>query len=153
MVETSFVLLVFLGFIFLIVDETRGILAKVTLQHAVRSGVRYAVTSQTAVSGGTQLGQVASIKQEVQNQSMGFLSTSDLSSHVTVTFWTVNSNLPKQVTGTGANAAGNLVVVSVNAWPFAPIASVLHSGSSIPITVSSGDLIESSGSGTAPPPL
>lgn len=149
MVETSFVLLVFLGFIFLIIDESMAIFAKATLQHAVRSGVRYAVTSQTSGS----LGQVASIKQVVQNQSMGFLSSSDLSSYVEVTFYSVSSNPPALVTGAGSNAAGNMVVVSVNAWPFRPLAPVLHSGSTILITVNSGDLIETSGSGGSPPPL
>ena len=95
LVEACFVLLVFLGFIFLIFDISWGIFAKVTLQHAVRMGVRYAVTSQTAVSGGTQLGQVASIKQVVQRESMGFLKSSDLSSYVTVSFYSVSSNPPE----------------------------------------------------------
>lgn len=148
MVETACVLLVFLGFIFLIVDETMVILAKATLQHAVRSGVRYAITSQTSGS----LGQLASIKQVVQQQAMGFLSSTDLG-YITIDLWTVTTNPPTKVTGPGSNAAGNLVVVSVSAWPFTPLAPILHSGASIPITVSSGDLIESSGSGTAPPPL
>jgi len=149
MVETAFSLLVFLGFIFLIIDLSMGILAKATLQNAVRAGVRYAVTSQTSGS----LGQVDSIKQAVQSQAMGLLSTSDLSSYVTVDFYTVSSNPPTKVTGTGANAAGNLVIVGVSAWPFKPLAPVLHSGASIPLTVSSGDLIESTGTGANPPPL
>jgi Flp pilus assembly protein TadG len=149
MVETAFSLLIFLGFTFLIVDVAMGVLAKATLQNAVRAGVRYAVTSQTSGS----LGQVDSIKQVVQSQAMGFLSTSDLSSYVSVTFYSVNSDPPALVTGVGSNLAGNMVVVSVNSWPFKPLAPVLHSGVSIPITVSSGDLIESSGSGGSPPPL
>ena len=149
MVETAFSLLVFLGFIFLIIDLSMGILAKATLQNAVRAGVRYAVTSQTSGA----LGQVDSIKQVVQSQAMGFLSASDLTSYVTVTFYSVSSNPPAVVTGVGSNLAGNMVVVSVNAWPFTPLAPVLHSGAAIPITVSSGDLIESSGSGGSPPPL
>ena len=149
MVETAFSLLVFLAFIFLIIDLSMGILAKATLQNAVRAGVRYAVTSQTSGA----LGQVASIKQVVRSQAMGFLSASDLSSYVTVSFYSVSSNPPAPVTGVGSNAAGNLVIVSVNGWPFRPLAPVLHSGASIPITVSSGDLIESTGTGANPPPL
>jgi Flp pilus assembly protein TadG len=150
MFETALCLLVFLGFIFLITDLSMGILAKMTLQHAVRSGVRYAITSQTSGS----LGQVASIKQVVQAQSMGFLSASAASTYVTVTFCSVNTNPPVcGLTGVGSNLAGNLVIVSVNAWPFTPIAPVLHSGAAIPLSVSAGDLIESSGSGASPPPL
>jgi len=147
--EAALVLPVFLGFICLIVDLSWAILAKATLQHAVRSGVRYAVTSQTSGA----LGQVASIKQVVQNESLGFLSTSDLTSYVTVTFYSVSSNPPALVTGVGSNLPGNLVIVSVSAWPFQPIAPLFHSGAAIPITASSGDLIESSGSGASPPPL
>lgn len=149
MVEAALVFLVFLGFIFLILDESMAIFAKVSLQHAVRSGVRYAVTSQTSGS----LGQLASIKQVVQDQSMGFLSTSDMSTYVTITFYSVNTATPAAVTGAGSNGAGNLVVVSVNAWPFKPWTPIGHSGANIPITVSSGDLIESSGAGFVPPAL
>jgi Flp pilus assembly protein TadG len=149
MVETSFSLLLFLGFIFLIIDLSMGIFMKVTLQNAVRAGVRYAVTSQTSGS----LGQVASIKQVVQSQAMGFLSASDLTTYVKVTFYSVSSNPPALVTGVGSNLAGNMVIVSVNGWPFNPLAPVLHSGAAIPITVSSGDLVESSGTGGSPPPL
>jgi Flp pilus assembly protein TadG len=127
-----------------------GIFLKATLQNAVRAGVRYAVTSQTSGS----LGQVASIKQVVQSQAMGFLSTSDMSNYVSVSFCTVTTNPPVcGLTSVGSNAAGNLVIVSVNGWPFRPLAPVLHSGASIPITVSSGDLIESTGTGANPPPL
>jgi Flp pilus assembly protein TadG len=153
MVEAAFVLIVFLGFIFLIFDVSWAIFAKATLQHAVRAGVRYAVTSRTILSGGTQLGHVASIKQVVQSESMGFLSASDVSSRVTVTFWSVSSNPPAQVTVAGANSAGNMVVVSVNGWNLNPLAPLLRSSSPVQISVSSGDLIESSGSGGAPPPL
>jgi Flp pilus assembly protein TadG len=149
MVEASFSLLLFLGFIFLIIDLSMGIFLKATLQNAVRAGVRYAVTSQTSGS----LGQVASIKQVVQSQAMGFLSASDLTTYVNVTIYSVNTIPPALVTGVGSNMAGNMVIVSVNGWPFKPLAPVLHSGAAIPLTVSSGDLIESSGTGGSPPPL
>ncbi len=149
LVEAALVFLVFLGFIFLILDLSMAIFSKVTLQHAVRAGVRYAVTSQTSGA----LGQLASIKQVVKNQSMGILSTSDVSTYVTITFYTVSTATPTVVTGTGSNAAGNLVVVSVRGWPFRPWTPIGHSSASIPITVSSGDLIESSGAGFTPPAL
>ena len=153
LVEVAFVLVVLLGFIFLIFDVSWALFAKATLQHAVLSGVRYAVTSQTATSGGTQLGQVASIKQVVQQQSMGFLSASDLNSFVSVSFYSVASATPLQVTGTGANAAGNLVVVSVNGFNLNPLAPFMRSSAPVLINASSGDLIESSGTGGIPPPL
>jgi hypothetical protein len=77
---------------------------------------------------------------------------------VDVSFYSVSSNPPTKLSLTsgvesGANVAGNLIMVSVNAWPYNPIAPLLHSSEATGITVSSGDLIESSGSGQIPPPL
>jgi Flp pilus assembly protein TadG len=153
MIEAVFVLMLVLGFSSLIIDTAWGIFAKVTLQHAVRAAVRYGVTSQTSTSGGQPLGQVASIKQVVQQQAMGFLSASDTATYVTVTFYSVSTNPPQAVAGVGSNTAGNLVIVSVNNWPLNPIAPLLHGSTPTLLSVSSADLIESTGSGGAPPPL
>ncbi len=130
-----------------------GHFSKATLQHAVRTGVRYAITSQTMTSGGNPLGQVASIKSVVQSAAMGVLSNSDMSSYVDVSFYSVSSNPPTKVTGTGSNSAGNLVIVSVNGWKYYPIAPLLYSGAPVTMSVSAGDLIESTGTGATPPPL
>jgi Flp pilus assembly protein TadG len=53
-----------------IIDFGFGIFLKGTFQHAVREGVRYAVTSRTEPG----MGQDASIKQVVQRNAMGFLN-------------------------------------------------------------------------------
>lgn len=154
MVEAAFAFVLFLGFVFLVIDVCWGMFAKVTLQHAVRSGVRYAVTSQDPpIVAGKSIGYLAAVKQVVQRESMGLLSSSDLDSYVTVTFYSVSSGALGTVTGTGANSAGNLVVVSVKAWPLHPLTPVLHSSTAASITVSSGDLIETIGNGTTPPDL
>ncbi|MDR3719055.1 MAG: TadE/TadG family type IV pilus assembly protein [Bryobacteraceae bacterium] len=154
MVEASFALILFLGFMLLTVNVCWGMFVKLTLQHAVRSAVRYAVTSQAPpVVGGASIGYVAAVKQIAQSESMGLLSNSDLSSYVTVTFFSVSSNPPTQVTGEGANSAGNMVVVSVNAWPLTPLAPLLISSDPVPINVTSADLIESIGNGSTPPSL
>ncbi len=155
MVEAALVLLLFLSFIFMIIDVAWSIFAKATLQHAVRSAVRYAVTSQAPPTvGGKSIGYLAAVKQMVQAQSMGLLSASDLDSYVTVNFYPVGSSValdPK--TNPNANAAGNLIIVSVNAWPLNILAPLPQTGKQIHITVSSGDLIETIGDGTTPPPL
>ena len=148
--EASLVMLVFLAFIFLVIEMSWGIFAKVTLQHAVRAGARYAVTSRTMTVNGTALGQVASIQQTVQKQSMGLITNPSV---VSVTFYSVNGSTLQQVSGTGSNAGGNLVVVALSGFSLNPIAPLLHSASPILISVSAGDLIESAGSGSAPPPL
>ncbi|MGA3071771.1 MAG: TadE/TadG family type IV pilus assembly protein [Terracidiphilus sp.] len=158
MVEATFVLMAFIAFIFLIIDMTWGLLAKEALQNGVRAGVRYAVTSQTSGS----LGQVASIQKEVEQQAMGFISDAQASSLVSVCFYSVTSNPPTSLgCGTGAtassvgpaNSGGNLVTVSVTNYPFNPIVSLYMSSGPISITVSSSDLIESSGTGGVPPSL
>jgi Flp pilus assembly protein TadG len=154
MVEAAFALVLFLGFVFLVVDACWGMFAKVTLQHAVRSGVRYAVTSQDPpIVAGKSIGYLAAVKQVVQRESMGLLSTSDLDSYVTVTFYSIASGALGAVQGTGANSAGNLIVVSVKAWPLHPLGPLLRSSTPVSITVSSGDLIETVGNGTTPPDL
>ena len=120
--------------------------------------MRYAVTSQTSGS----LGQVASIQKEVEQQAMGFISDAQASSLVSVCFYSVTSNPPTSLgCGTGAtassvgpaNSGGNLVTVSVTNYPFNPIVSLYMSSGPISITVSSSDLIESSGTGGVPPSL
>jgi Flp pilus assembly protein TadG len=148
LVEGAFVLVVLLGFIFFILDLSWCMFAKLTLQQAVRAGVRYAVTSQTMVVNGNALGQTASIQDYVQNHAMGLISDPTT---VSVTFYAPGSSTA--LTGAGANSGGNLVVVTMNAFQLQPLIPFLHSSAAIPITVSSGDLIEISGSGATPPPL
>ncbi len=158
MVEATFVLMAFIATIFLVMDLTWGVLTKEALQNGVRAGVRYAVTSQTSGA----LGQVASIQQEVQQQSMGFLSAAQSTSIVSVCFFSTTSNPPASL-GCGttavagptgpANSGLNLVTVTINSYPFKPLVSLYISSSAVPITVSSSDLIESSGTGGTPPAL
>ncbi len=158
MVEATFVLMAFLATIFLVMDLTWGVFTKEALQNGVRAGVRYAVTSQTSGA----LGQVASIQQEVQQQSMGILSAAQSASLVNVCFFSPSSNPPTSLgCGTSAvanavgpaNSGGNLVTVTVSSYPFRPLVALYISSSTVPITVSSSDLIESSGIGGIPPPL
>jgi len=158
MIEATFVLMAFIATIFLVMDLTWGVLTKEALQNGVRAGVRYAVTSQTSGS----FGQVASIQQEVQQQSMGFLSAAQSTSIVSVCFFSTTSNPPASLgCGTSAvagptgpaNSGGNLVTVTVSSYPFKPLVSLYISSSTIPITVSSSDLIETSGPGGIPPSL
>ncbi len=158
LVEASLVLLFFMGLLFLLIDLSWGLLAKATLQHAVRSGVRYAVTNQTGtkkdpVTGANiALGQVDSIKQVVKKQAMGFLSDADLNAKVFVRFYLVTGGAPQLVTGAGSNMAGNLVVVSIENFSLSPMVPLLRSGTPVPITVRAGDLLEGQPAG-GPPPL
>jgi hypothetical protein len=133
-----------------------SLFVKATLQHAVRAGLRYAITNQqqTQTDPNTgqpvTLGQVDSIKQVVQRQSMGLLSGSDVATYVHVDFYQPGSGTPAQVTGTGSNSGGNLVIVSIQSFPVTPMAPLLRSGKSVPVTVQAGDLLEPQPAGTPP---
>lgn len=134
----------FLGLAFLAVDTAWAVFVKATLQHAVREGVRYAVTGQ--VSG--TLGQVASIKAVVQTQSLGLLSGTQAST-ISVHFFD-----PVTLTDLGttalSNQGGNLVEVDVTNYKIAPLAPLLRSSAGIPVTVRAADRIEGSPGGTPP---
>lgn len=148
MIESTLVLVFLIAILFVIIDLSWAQFAKVTMQHAVRAGVRYAMTSQTGTdANGNQLGQVASIQQTVQTEAMGFLSSP---SQVTVQFFTPGTNPPAACPAStaGCNGGGNLVVVSVQNFTVKPFAPLLRSSTPVSFTVSAGDLIEP----TATPP-
>jgi len=162
MIEATFCLMAFVAIIFLIMDLSWAVFAKLALQNAVRAGVRYAVTSQQMTVNSKVLGQVASIQQEVEQQAMGFLTDAQTSSLVSVCFYSVTSNPPASLgCGTGAvagttgpaNTGGNLVIVSITNYPVSPMAPLYRSATPVQISVNSGDLIESSGTTGTPPPL
>lgn len=71
----ALVMMMILPLMFMIVDIAWGIFIKVSLQHAVREGVRYAITSQTASDGsGGSLGHLASIKSVTLKAAGGIMA-------------------------------------------------------------------------------
>jgi len=65
---------------FLIMDISWAVFSKAALQHAVREGTRYAVTYRTM----TGVGQDASIKSVVQQNSLGMLNGSGGASLISI---------------------------------------------------------------------
>jgi Flp pilus assembly protein TadG len=130
------------GFIFLILDVSWMIFAQVTLQSAVRQGVRYAVTGQT-MSG---LGQDASIKAVVQNAAVGFLAGTTGSNQIAINYYIPTSNMA----ATSSNAAGNIVEVSIQGFALSPLGPILHSGSPVAISAVASDIVEPSANGIPP---
>src|SRR5271170_974013 len=106
-VEFGLTCLPLFGFIFLILDVSWMIFAQVTLQSAVRQGVRYAITGQT-MSG---LGQDASIKAVVQSAAVGFLPGTQGASQIAINYY-----LPSTMTSTNSNAGGNIVEISIQGF-------------------------------------
>jgi Flp pilus assembly protein TadG len=129
------------GFIFLTLDVSWMIFAQVTLQSAVRDGVRYAVTGQTL--GG--MGQDASIRTVVQNSAVGFLAGTTGASQIAINYY-----LPSNLTETQSNAGGNIVEVSIIGFALSPLGPILHSGSAVAISARSSDIVEPPANGIPP---
>jgi hypothetical protein len=129
------------GFIFLTLDVSWMIFAQVTLQSAVRDGVRYAVTGQTMAG----LGQDDSIKTVVQKSAVGFLSGTAGTSQIAINYY-----LPNTLAATNSNAGGNIVEVSITGFALSPLGPILHSGSAVAITARASDIVEPSPAGIAP---
>lgn len=83
-----------------------------TLQNAVREGVRYAVTFQTAKDeDNNPMGQGASIKQVVQKNAMGLVKASDSPTTIFVNYYTKEA--PTTPVSSGGNVPGNIVEVRI----------------------------------------
>jgi Flp pilus assembly protein TadG len=140
-VEFGLTCLPLFGFIFLILDISWLIFAQVTLQSAVRDGVRYAVTGQT-MSG---LGQDASIKSVVQNSAAGFLAGTTGASQIAINYY-----LPTTLASTTSNAGGNIVEISITGFSLTPLGPILHSGSPVSISAVASDIVEPPANGIPP---
>ncbi|HWB99705.1 MAG TPA: TadE/TadG family type IV pilus assembly protein [Bryobacteraceae bacterium] len=145
--EFGLVLVPLLGFVFLIIDVGWAVFARGVLQHAVREGVRYAVTSQI-MSG---LGQKDSIKHVVQSEAMGLLAGPAGLDRIQVRFYTPDT-FTDVSSDAGANASGNLVEVSVEGFPHAPLLPLLRNALPFSLSATSIDRMEASPP-TGPPPL
>jgi Flp pilus assembly protein TadG len=140
-VEFGLTCLPLFGFIFLILDVSWLIFAQVTLQGAVRQGVRYAITGQTM----TGMGQDASIKTVVQNAAVGFLAGSTGYNQIAINYY-----LPGTLTATTSNAGGNIVEVSIQGFALSPLGPILHAGSPVAISAVASDIVEPPASGIPP---
>lgn len=142
-VEAAFVLVPLFALIFSIVDFGLAIFIRSTLQHAVREGVRYAITYQT-VDG---LGHDASIKSVVQANAMGFLSEAENADKIKIRYYD-----PTTFAEVAGNDPGNLVEVSVEDYQWGWLAPLLRSASPLQITTRSSDRMEGLPAGGVPPP-
>lgn len=143
-VEMSFVVIALFGLLFLLMDLSWVVFAKASVQHAVREGCRFAVTSQTLPG----LGHVASIREVVRQSSMGFISSSQVGI-IQVQFY--NPDTLQPVSGTGSNAGGNLVIVEVENFEVRPLIPFVRSSEPIRFSVRAADRMEASPMGIAPP--
>ena len=133
LVETTAIILPLLGLMFLIVDLSFALFTKATLQEAAEAGVRFAVTTRLA-SGQSYLND--SIVQVVQQNALGLLNGANGACKISINYF--NAVTGQASGGTG----GDVVQVSVAGYTYTPV-GILKSGSPIPITASSSDVMES----------
>jgi len=132
LIEVTLILAPLLGITFLLLDLSMAIFLRSTFQHAVREGVRYAITGQNKPGPC----QDDSIKKIVQTNAIGFLTSSSASGYIHVHF--INP-----VTGTVTNnQGGNIVEVSVEGYQFNPWAPFLSLRSPVNIWARAYDVME-----------
>ncbi len=148
----ALVMMMILPLMFMIVDIGWGIFIKVSLQHAVREAVRYAITSQTASDGsGGSLGHIASIKSVALKAAGGLLAGQE--SKVSVRFYDAGSSTLTEDLGPSRNRGGNIVMVNIENFEYRPLIPVYKIGDlqkleiledpPIQITVHAADRMES----------
>ncbi len=139
-VESAFVLLPTLAFILGILDIGLMTYRTTTVQAAVREGARYAITFQQITSGGSLLGQDASVKQVVESYGMGIVGASDTPQHIFVKYY-APSNLTTAIPfSSGGNVPGNLVEVSVDNLSYSGLFALI-SAQTIPLRAYSSGIL------------
>lgn len=146
LVEVSLIFLPLFALLLALIDFSMALFLRGTMQNAVREGVRYAVTYQTA-SG---LCQDASIKAIVKGSAVGFLSGATDDAKIKVRYYNP-SNLSTEVTGGGSNAPGNVVEIGVEGFSWGWIAPLWRTASPFNINVYAADRMEGLAGGVSPP--
>lgn len=123
LVEFALVALFFFLTAFTIFTFSFFVFTKAALGNAVREGARYGITGQTAPS----MGQDASIQQVVMDNALGLLNGQ--SGLITIQYYAADGS-----GATTSNAAGNILVVSVNNYPLIPLAQVWSSPLSVSVS-------------------
>lgn len=140
-VETAMILLPLLALTLAFIDHGLVVFLQSTFQHAVREGVRYAVTYQT-IAG---MGHDASIRHVVVSQSMGFLAGRGDSVKIRyfdpTTFQEVPENMP-----------GNIVEISIEGYRYSWLAPLWRAPGTIFISARAADRMEGLPTGSPPPP-
>jgi Flp pilus assembly protein TadG len=134
--EAALVFLPFFAILLALIDFSVAIFIRNTLMNAVREGVRYGVTGRTLNGQGHD----ASIKSVVKRYSMGFISSTQDLSRVSIEYY--NPRTGQYVTGAGSNRSGNILEVRVNNYPWLWMAPVLRSSSALTFSAKSSDLME-----------
>ena len=110
-VEFALTASLFFLLMFMVVDFSLASFAKVTMQHAVREGARYAITGQVDLDPQAKFDRRRAVIQKIRDHSMGYFDEILAESDIEVTG---SDGLP--VSGFGA--PGESIVITFNCqWP------------------------------------
>jgi hypothetical protein len=140
-IEMGLVLVPLCAFLLLIMDMSWAIFVRSTLQHSVREGVRFAVTSR--LLDGMQ--HDASVKTVVQRHALGLLNGADGSSLIDIRYFE-----PDTMTETASNRSGNIIEISVDGYALTPLGSLLRKATPLNMMARASDRMESQPGGIAP---
>ena len=150
LVEAALVFLPFMAMMLAIVDFSMPIFLRSTFTHAVREGVRFGITHQTTYNSVSYSTQTAAIQAVVQANAMGFLAGSSGLSLIQVNYYAASSPFG-QVTGTGANAGGNIVEVAISGYNWGWIVPIWRTNTPLAVGGISSDRLEPMAAGTSLP--
>jgi hypothetical protein len=125
--------------IFLLLDISLSLFIKVTLQEAVRDGVRFGVTEQL-LTGDTYMS--TSIAKVVQQNSGGFVTNAPC--QVTVNYYDPYGGATTTPTG------GYILQVAVQGYQYTPLGAIFKSGAPVAINVQASDVMEACPGGGCP---
>ena len=139
-VEFALVFLLLLTMVVGMFEFTWVLFLRATFHHAVREGVRAAITGNDQPSGLD-----ARIKSVIQEKSFGLLSSAQLDEHVSVEFF--DPNCAGATCPVATAEPGSIVRVGINCYSLTPITNLIRKdqqGRAFPfsLTVSASDKME-----------
>jgi Flp pilus assembly protein TadG len=142
-VEFSLVLLPLFALLLMTMDLAWILFGWACIQEGVREGVRYAVTG----SGQSETTLDSSIRNVVKQYSFGFVNSSNVSSVVTVDYYSAasfsSSTTPTPVNGlTGATGKGNVVKVTVSGVAVGTFGPIFRNWTPMTLAASSSDVMQ-----------
>jgi Flp pilus assembly protein TadG len=133
MMELGLALIPFFAILFLLMDLCLVVFLKSTFQHAVREGVRYAVT-RSNFDGMTS---EESVRAVVRYFALNTIRAADATSKIQIRYFKRDTLVEVY-----QNDPGNIVEVSVENYSWVPLAPLFRSGAPVRISARSADLIE-----------
>lgn len=139
-IEFALVFLLLLTMIVGMFEFTWVLFLRATFHHAVREGVRAAITGNDQPSGLDDR-----IKSVIQDRSFGLLDSAQLDAHVSVEFF--DPNCAGTTCPLSTAEPGSIVRVGINCYSLTPITNLIRKdpqGSALPfaLTVSASDKME-----------